>query len=182
MDVLRLLKLPRCLALALPIFTLLTACSSGNFSDIDDFMTEVQAQPSGVIEPIPLFKPYQIFRYNAASKRAPFEVPVKVREIASLALSTNVKPDSNRSKEQLEFFNIEGLTMVGTLSQSGNTWALIEDSNGSVHQVLAGNYMGRNHGRIVAVRYDSIAVVEIIANGKDSWIERPRTLKLKDGS
>ena len=85
-------------------------------------------------------------------------------------------------KEQLESYNLESLSMVGTLEQKGTVWALIDDGQGAVHQVLTGNYMGRNHGKIIEVRHDSIAVMEIISNGKDSWIERPRTLKLKDGS
>lgn len=162
--------------------TTLGGCSSGSFSDIDKFMADTRAKPRGEIEPVPIFKPYTIFRYNAAANRSPFEVPVKVKEIASLARKSNVKPDQNRVKEQLESFNLESLSMVGTLEQKGQMWALIDDGQGSVHQVLTGNYMGRNHGRIIEVRHDSIAVLEIISNGKDSWIERPRTLKLKEGS
>lgn len=170
------------------IFILLTCvaalagCSSGDHSDIDKFMASVRAKPQGVIAPIPIFKPYKAFRYNAASKRAPFEVPVKVREIATLSLSSNVKPDPKRVKEQLEVFNLESLSMVGTLERGGTLWALVDDGNGSVHQVLKGNYLGKNHGQIISIYHDSLSVIEIIANGKDSWIERPRTLKLKDGS
>jgi type IV pilus assembly protein PilP len=163
-----------CLAL------LLVACS-GSFSDIDAFMAQAKARPQGVIAPIPTFKPYKAFRYNAAASRSPFEVPVKIREIARLAISSDVKPDPNRVKEQLETFNLESLVMVGTLERDGTLWALIDDSDGSVHQVLPGNFMGKNHGRIIEIRHDSVGVVEIIANGTDSWIERPRTLQLKEG-
>jgi len=160
----------------------LSGCLSNDFSDIDKFMSDTRAMPAGEIEPIPLFKPYKVFRYNPAANRSPFEVPVKVREIASLARSSNVKPDLNRVKEQLESFSLESLSMVGTLEQKGTMWALIDDGQGSVHQVVSGNYMGRNFGRIVEIRHDSVALLEIISSGKDSWIERPRTLKLKDGS
>lgn len=168
-------------SIAILISFLLTGCGGEQYADLDRFMADARAQPQGVIEPPPIFKPYKAFRYNAASKRSPFEVPVKIREIALLSMSSNVKPDENRVKEQLESFNIEALTMVGTLEQKGQIWALIDDGSGVVHQVLEGNYMGKNHGRIVQVSYDSLAIVEIIANGSDSWIERPRTLKLKDG-
>lgn len=160
----------------------LAGCTSSDYSDIDKFMAQTRAKPQGVIDPIPIFKPYKAFRYNAAAKRAPFEVPVKVREIASLSLSSDVRPDPKRVKEQLEAFNLESLSMVGTLERGGTLWALIDDGTGAVHQVLKGNFMGKNHGRIVTVYPDSVALIEIIANGKDSWIERPRTLKLKDNS
>lgn len=166
-----------CLCLALT----LGGCSSGSYSDLDEFMAESKAKPQGVIAPIPIFKPYKAFRYNAASKRSPFEVPVKIREIVRLSISSDVKPDPKRVKEQLESYNLEGLSMVGTLEQSGTLWALIDDGQGSVHQVLKGNYMGKNHGNIVQIRHDSVSVIEIIANGTESWIERPRTLQLKEG-
>ncbi|MGB5324755.1 MAG: pilus assembly protein PilP [Pseudomonadales bacterium] len=164
------------------VLALLAGCSSSDYSDIDKFMAQTRAKPQGVIDPIPIFKPYKAFRYNAAAKRSPFEVPVKVREIASLTLSSDVRPDPKRVKEQLESFNLEGISMVGTLERGGTLWALVDDGSGAVHQVLNGNYMGKNHGRIVNIYPDSIAIIEIISNGKDSWIERPRTLKLKDNS
>ena len=161
---------------------LITGCSSNDTSDIDKFMADNRDKPSGVIEPIPIFKPYKAFRYNAATKRSPFEVPVNVREIAYLSLSSDVNPDPKRVKEQLEFFNIEGISMVGTIEREGTLWALVDDGSGAVHQVLAGNFLGKNHGRIVSIYPDSISIIEIIGNGKDSWIERPRTLNLKDDS
>lgn len=174
-------KYIRLLLLALGT-SLLLGCSSGGYSDLDDYMAQVRAEPRGVIAPIPIFKTYKAFRYNAASMRSPFEVPVKIREIAMLSMSSDVKPNKNRAKELLEGFNIEAITMVGTLEQRGTVWALVSDGDGSVYQVLAGNYMGKNHGRIVEVRQDSVALIEIISNGPDSWIERPRTLKLKEES
>lgn len=171
----------RQLQVAVFIF-LLAGCSSPEYTDLDDFMAQVRQEPQGVIAPIPIFKTYKAFRYNAAAMRSPFEVPVKIREIANLSMSSNVKPNAKRAKELLENFNIEAISMVGTLEQQGTVWALVDDGNGSVHQVLSGNYLGKNHGRIVDIRHDSLALIEIIANGPDSWIERPRTLKLKEDS
>jgi type IV pilus assembly protein PilP len=166
----------------LVLIFLLSSCSSPEYTDLDDFMAQVRTEPQGVIAPIPIFKTYQAFRYNAAAMRSPFEVPVKIREIANLSMSSDVKPNKNRAKELLENFNIEAISMVGTLERRGIVWALVDDGKGSIHQVLGGNYLGKNHGRIVDIRHDSMALIEIIANGPDSWIERPRTLKLKEDS
>lgn len=167
--------------LILPLI-FLVACSSGEHGDLDDYMAQVRAKPAGVIEPIPIFKTYPVFRYNAASMRSPFEVPIKIREIAHLSMSSDVKPDVKRAKELLETFNLEAISMVGTLEQGGTVWALVDDGSGSVHQVLGGNYLGKNHGRIVEIQHDSVSLLEIISNGPDSWIERPRTLTLKEES
>ena len=172
----------RTFGLAVVISIGLFACSASEYSDLDRFMDGVRATPQGDITPIPIFKPYKVFRYNAASMRAPFEVPVKVREIAHLSMSSDIKPEEKRVKEQLESINFEALSMVGTLERRGQVWALVDDGTGAVHQVLAGNYLGKNHGRIALIAHDAVSIVEIISNGPDSWIERPRTLKLKEGS
>jgi type IV pilus assembly protein PilP len=91
-----------------------------------------------------------------------------------------VKPDLLRAREFLERFNIEGLQMVGTLTQKGTQWALVKDEESGVHRVRIGNYLGKNHGRIVATTETEVSVMEIVPNGVGGWIERPRTIKLTE--
>ena len=69
--------------------------------------------------------------------------------------------------------------MVGTLQQQEVLWALMQDRDGGVHRVKKGNYLGRNHGRIIDASETYIAIVEIVPNGVDGWVERPRTIKLQ---
>lgn len=158
----------------------LSACGSGEFGDLDQFMAEVKSKPQGVIEPMPTFAPYKPFTYAAAGLRAPFDVPVKVKDIASLEPVVSVRPDPNRQKEFLEGFSIENIHMVGTLFRSGVLWVLLDDGQGGVHRVTTGNYVGRNNGKIVEVSESFVSVKEIVPNGADNWVERPRTLKLKE--
>jgi type IV pilus assembly protein PilP len=163
-----------CLSLAV----VLTGCN-GSHDDIDEFMAEAKARPAGTIPPTPVFKAYKAFNYSATGLRSPFEKPVEVREIALLQPLTTVKPNENRAKEFLEQFNLDQLSMVGTLDMGGTLWALINDGQGGVHRVKVGNYMGRNHGKIVELGTDYMALVEIVPNGSDGWIERPRKIALK---
>ena len=51
---------------------------------------------------------------------------------------------------------------------------------GGVHRVKVGDYLGRNHGRIVSVDEAKIDVVEIVPDGEGGWLERPRSLTLKE--
>lgn len=157
----------------------LSGCEGG-YSDLDAFMAEMKARPVGTIKPVPPFKAYKAFTYSAAGMRSPFERPIEVREITRLQMATNVKPDENRAKEYLEQFSIDSLGMVGTLEMGGSLWVLIQDDAGSVHRVRNGNYIGRNHGRIVEASETEISVVEIVSNGANGWVERPRTIKLKN--
>jgi type IV pilus assembly protein PilP len=166
--------------LFVPVMFLAACGGSGDFEDLNAFMAEVKAKPKGHIEPIPTFQPYKAFSYGATALRGPFTKPVAIKEITRLAPSSDVKPDMNRTKEFLERFNLESLAMVGVLKQNEQLWVLIDDGDGGVHRVKEGNYLGKNHGRIVEATESYLAVVEIVPNGLDGWVERPRSLKLRD--
>jgi type IV pilus assembly protein PilP len=94
---------------------------------------------------------------------------------------SNVKPDANRVKQFLEQFSVGQLQMVGTLSQRANVYGLIEDANGGVHRVRAGDYMGTDHGRILGINDHEIEMIEIVADGTGGWIERTRTVSIGGG-
>ena len=167
----------------LPSLMLLQACGGNSeHGDIDNFMAQAKAKAAQreSIDPIPAFRPYQAFKYSATS-RAPFDVPVDVIDLVRIGgPRSDVEPDEDRSKEYLEQFNFEALSMVGSLEQGGTLWVLIDDNSGLVHRVSKGNFMGRNHGKIIEVSESQVSVVEIVSSGSDSWIERPRTIKLRE--
>ena len=174
----RLRKRFRLVGLAL-CSTLLVSCSSSEFSDLEDFMSDTRAQPGGVMTPIPPFKTYTAFSYSATTLRSPFDRPIEIREITQLQSVSTVKPDEGRPKEFLEQFTFDSLAMVGTLSRAGVDWSLMKDPEGGVHRVKLGNFLGRNHGKIVEMTGSYVAVIEIVSDGNDGWVERPRTIKLQ---
>ena len=157
----------------------LSACTNNNFADLEAFVEEKKARPGGIIAPIPTFKAYEAFSYSAASQRSPFDRPIEVREIAQLQAISSIKPDETRAKEFLEQYTFDSLSLVGTLERGEVDWSLIRDPEGGVHRVKQGNYLGRNHGKIVDTTDTYIAVIEIVSDGsEDGWVERPRTIKL----
>ena len=157
----------------------LGGCGSRDFSDLDAFMQEKRSRPGGIIDPIPTFKAYEAFSYGATRLRSPFDRPIEVREITQLQSVSSVKPDENRAKEFLEQFTFDSLAMVGTLQRGGQEWALVQDPDGGIHRVQIGNYLGRNHGKIVELTSSYIGVVEIVSDGtSEGWVERPRTIEL----
>ena len=114
----------RVCAIAAPL-TLLAGCGSSSYPDLDKYMAEVKGKPAGHIEPIPAFTAYKSFTYSAAGLRNPFQQPIEVKEITRLQKLVKVKPDLNRPKEYLEQFNIDALTMVGSVQMDGTLWALV---------------------------------------------------------
>ncbi|MET1081206.1 MAG: type 4a pilus biogenesis lipoprotein PilP [Pseudomonas sp.] len=161
---------------------MLAGCErGGGFSDLQAYMDGVRAQPKGSIEPLPKFQAYEAFTYSAASLRSPFQPPVKIDLLAKQKGSQDVKPDDTRVKQFLEGFNIEVFEMVGTLTKEGTVFALVSGAGG-VHRIKVGDYLGRNHGRILSINEAAVDVVEIVPDGEDGWLERPRSLSLKERS
>ena len=155
--------------------------SSSDFDDLRSYMDEVRAKPKGAIEPLPTFQPYESFTYRAASLRSPFQPPVKIDIVARQKGSGEIKPDESRVKQFLEGFNIETFEMVGTLRNDRELFALVNGAGG-VHRVKVGDYLGRNHGKIILIDESKVDVMEIVPDGEGGWLERPRSLTLKERS
>lgn len=147
-------------------------------SDLVDYIEETKRRPAGRIDPLPPFVPYQSFSYSAMTLRAPFDPPVDEVQQMVLGKRAGVEPDLGREKEYLEEFNIASLAMVGTLERNGVLWGLIDDGDGGIHRVAKGNYLGKNHGVIVASSSRQLDVVEIVPDGVGGWVERPQVLQI----
>lgn len=156
----------------------LVACGGQKHADLTTFISETKERPAGRIEPIPTFPPYESYIYSSASLRSPFDRPVDIQRRVYAKANSNVRPDFNRTKEYLEGFDIASLSMVGTLKKGDSLWALIKDPAGGILKVAVGNYMGQNHGKVVTVDNTKIELIEIVSDGLDGWVERPRLLAL----
>ncbi|MEH6823835.1 MAG: pilus assembly protein PilP [Motiliproteus sp.] len=163
---------------------LLQGCSQINdSSDLQQFVRETQARPSGRIDPLPEFKAYESFLYRATSLRGPFEQLVRIElndEGEALGPKNDFKPDFERPKEPLEAFKLENLRMVGTIHMidQGNLTALIRDGNDEIHRIKKGSHVGRNYGEVIVVNETQLDVMEIVQDGRDGWMKRPRNIVL----
>jgi type IV pilus assembly protein PilP len=154
--------------------TTLAGCSGGN-SDLQAYIDEVKARPGGRIDPLPQVKPYETFTYEANSLRSPFQPD---RPGGGRA-SGGPRPDADRPKEYLEQFPLDTLAMVGTLTQNGATYGLVQSQDGLVHRVLPGNYIGQNDGRVVAITQAEIAVEELVPDGIGGFYRRSASIGIR---
>ncbi|MEZ5493561.1 MAG: pilus assembly protein PilP [Pseudomonadales bacterium] len=173
-----------CAALCLPL--LFAGCGDSGMSDLENYMQEVRLRPVPPIEPIPTFPQFDTFVYKAAGKRSPFEKPQALVEIeiegGKVTGGALIKPDELRPKEYLEQYNISSITMVGTVTKDGVIWGLVDDGTSNIHRVQVGNYMGRNHGKIFHIDNGRIDIKEIVPSGDNLWVERPKTLQLRESA
>jgi len=155
----------------------LAACG-GDMDDLDQYINEIKAKPGGRIEPLPEITPYEVYTYTAdvRGKRSPF-VPDTPQASSG---GGGTRPDPDRSREYLESFPLDTLGMVGTLYIGETMYGLVQTSDGLIHRVIPGNYMGQNDGRITDISESEIALVEIISDGIGGYIERDAAVSLSD--
>ena len=144
---------------------LLAGCASQDMSDLQDYVAEVKSRPASGIEPIPEVKQVIGFVYSAKNRRGPFTKQEDETAVTEAVLDNGVRPDPNRRKEELESFALDSLRMVGTLEQDEQTWGLVKTSEGTIHRVAPGNYMGHNDGRITRISEDRIELIELVPTG-----------------
>ena len=171
------------LRLVLAVFLLtgiLSACTS-DMSELARYVDEVKQRPADPIEPIPPVATYTPHLYVSTGERNPFISAITSADIASGDdESDGIRPDSSRSREYLEQFSLDTLSMVGTLSRAESDWSLIRDPDGVIHRVAINNYLGQNHGRVTSVYPDRIELSELISNGNGGWLERNTSVAMDD--
>jgi type IV pilus assembly protein PilP len=164
------------LIVALSAF-LLSACA-GDMDDLDEYVNKIKARPGGRIEPLPEITPYEVFTYvaDAQGMRSPF-VPDTPQ---ASGVGGGARPDLDRSREYLESFPLDSLGMVGTLYIGETMYGLVQTSDGLIHRVVPGNYIGQNDGRITEISESAIDLIEIISDGIGGYIERDAAVGLSD--
>ena len=155
----------------------LAACG-GDMDELDEYINTVKARPGGRIEPLPEITPYEVFTYMADNEgvRSPFlpDTP------QSAGPSGGTRPDPDRPREYLEQYSLDTLNMVGTMNVGDTDYGLVQTTDGLIHRVLPGNYLGQNDGRIVGIDESKIELVEIISDGIGGYIERDAAISLTD--
>ncbi len=160
----------------------LMACSGNPNADLEEYVRTTKSQTKSSIEPLPEFQPYESFTYQATDLRDPFTAPTfsTTRAVSNVASNNGIKPDFDRPTEPLEEFPLDSLRMVGTLEQREDQWALINDTDGTIHRVQPGNYAGQNHGKIIRITDFEIELTEIIPDGIGGWVERQSSIAISE--
>lgn len=157
---------------------LLAGCGDQKMDDLKEFVAEVKAREPGPLSPLPELRQVEPFLYVAGERRDPFRQQRTIIETPAPKVGTGPMPDFNRRKEELESYSLDTLRMVGTLEQEGETWGLVQTTDGTIHRVHIGNYMGLNHGRIVRISEDKIELSELLQDGAGGYVENAAALGL----
>ena len=169
----KLLKLSSILVLGF----VLVGCES-RIDVVNQEMANIRNQPALPIEPAPEFAPAESFNYAAQQLKSPF-LPSSLAAELKVMEGKRVYPNFSRQLQPLESYPLESLNMKGSLkNQAGQILALILTPDGEIERVQRGSYMGLNHGRVINITPTQIDLIEIIPDGRDGYVERPRSLVL----
>ena len=174
-------------AFALATILLMAGCVNKDMSDLESYRDEVLARPGGRIEPFPPIKPYERYLYQAGNigLRDPFK-SFLIQEKPEKPVTPVDDPEQRRfateilthNREDLEYYELDSLRMVGILEDKNVFWGIVQDTEGVVHRVQVGNYLGRNYGKILNIEEDRIDLREIVKDSEGRWEEREATLAL----
>lgn len=165
------------IAFALMFGLVLVGCDS-RIDAVNMEMVNIRNQQPLPIEPAPVFPPVPTFNYAAHQLKSPF-MPSSLAAELKIMSGKRVYPNFSRQSQPLESYALESLNMKGSMrNQSGQILGLIQTPDGEIERVQVGNYMGMNQGRIVKITPTQIDLVEIITDGREGYVERPRSLVL----
>ncbi len=167
----------RAVSVMLAACLMLAGCGGDEFQDLRDFVKNSGADMRGKVAPPPEIKPYEPFSYNnTAAIPDPFK-PRKTELKSTGRLGMN-QPNLDRPKEELEEFPLDSLKMVGYLQQANVGYAVIRSSDGKLHRLKVGNYMGMNFGQVISVTDSEIKIKEMVQDSDGDWSERENSLQL----
>ncbi|MBE7417292.1 MAG: pilus assembly protein PilP [Ideonella sp.] len=173
------ISLWRALTLAM-VGMLLAGCGSET-DELQGWMDQQRREVKPSVTPLTPPKKFDPAPYMGVRAVEPFSM-----QKLSVALKQEAKqPNSllaaelNRRKEPLEFYTLDGMTMVGSVTKEGRQFALLKVDN-LLYQVKVGDYLGQNYGRITKISETEIALREIVQDAAGEWIERPSTLQLQE--
>lgn len=138
-----------------------------------------EVQPN--VTPLALPQKFNPQAYTGMDGIEPFSAQKLAGALKQEARQPNsaVASELNRRKEPLEAFPLDSMSMVGSVSKQGVSYALLK-VDGLLYQVKAGEYLGQNYGKIMKISETEITLREIVQDASGEWIERPTTLQLQE--
>jgi type IV pilus assembly protein PilP len=164
----------------LVLFVALTGCAKEDMSDLTTYVAEVKAKPKRTIPPLPDIKVVEPYIFKPEGLRDPFKPMQRMNDSEEeiVTLAGGIRPDNTRHKEELESYSLDTLRMVGTFSMKSDLWGLVVAGDGTIHRIQVGNYMGKNHGKIIRIADDRIELMEIVPDKPGMWREQQASLAL----
>jgi type IV pilus assembly protein PilP len=167
-------------ALACAAVALAAGCGGDEHSDLREELNQLTKDMRGRVDPLPQVRPYEPVPYTAETQVDPFRperIEVASAGRAASASTSLIEEQKKRPPEPLEAFPLEAITMLGTITQNQETFALVK-AGPNLYRVKKGNYMGQNFGVITSIDEAQISLKELVQDSTGDGVERVSALQL----
>lgn len=159
----------------------ITGCDANSSVDVREFIDKTKKAPKAKVEPLPEHIEKVDSSYSGGDKRSPFVTHEEFIKGKTAKIDSIKQPDMKRPKEILEKYNLNELTMVGSIKKSdGNYSALVADSTGKIYQVIQGNYIGNNYGKVRKIGERGLEIEEALSDNAGGWRANTVIMNLKE--
>ena len=167
-------------AVVLTASVLLAACG-GDQDELQQWMEQQKREVKPNVEPLSAPKKFNPQPYLAVGAVEPFSTQKLTVALKQEARQPNslLAAEINRRKEPLEAYPVDSMAMVGSLTRSGQRYALLKVDS-LLYQVKQGDYLGQNYGKITKISETDVAYREIVQDAAGEWIERNSALQLQE--
>lgn len=169
------------LAVWLALIGLLPACAPSRQDSLHAWMQAQRKVNVPRVETVAAPLVFKHLPYEHDQRKDPFAKQYFValtnapEENANSNLS---RAHKSRVRQPLESIALESMDCVGMLEMQGQTVGLVR-VNGVVHQVVPGQYLGKNFGKVWRVDESGIALREIAHDADGRWLERDAQLRMQ---
>ncbi|WEM42490.1 pilus assembly protein PilP [Photobacterium sp. DA100] len=164
--------------LCLGLWLALMGCQA-NDDSVELFINQAYQQAVARVEPLDEQPVFVAQVFTMSSERSPFQLPHQEPGIPGWEEGKACwQPRQRERSSPLESFSLDQLSMRGVIGGGGKEWALIHTPDGALVRVREGSYVGRNHGRVMAVTANKVAIEQIMPDGDGCWLKIPAILKL----
>jgi type IV pilus assembly protein PilP len=174
----------RTLAITVASAALVAGCTGEEHSDLKQELAQLTKDFRGQVPPLPQVRPYEPVPYTSEGMIDPFRMDrIEVGQAGERGPKVNEKlaEHEKRVKEPLEAFPLESISMLGTITQEKETFALVK-AGPNLYRVRKGNYMGQNFGVITAIDEGGIKLKELVQDSGGEWVERTSALQLVEAA
>jgi type IV pilus assembly protein PilP len=147
--------------------------------DLRLYIAEVKQNTPVAIEAYPEFQSMPAFVYSANELRSPFQAPRNTGVETQVSQQANcAQPNFNRTKQALEKFGSDSLSVSGVFNAKGKNWAIIQANNGNLFKVTVGDYLGLFFGKIDSIQNGTVSYTEMLPDGAGCWQKKHAKLTM----
>ncbi len=159
----------------------LGGCADTEMTDLSQWMDDIRNTTKAKVAEVASPKDFLASTYTNQDLTAPFDLAKLAGAMGQQQAkkNQNAAPDLTRAREPLEHYPLDALRMVGSIQKKNTSYAVLS-TDGTVHTVRAGQYIGQNLGKVIRIGSAEILIKENVQDAAGDWVEREAKLELQE--